>query len=320
MRFPLTLLVAATVLFALGPAVLKLLTEMGARLGLDRPDAVSFCNVLFVGNLCAAVVTMVFAGPRSIFRELGATPRRTQISLVLAALVSTIYPALLFTALENTSVINIVLLSRFNGIVYVALGFLLLKEAIRPSEVLGYTIMAIGVAVMVVANNAGLQIRKGDLYVLLAAIFFALTEIVSRKTLPSVSVHTYVFFRNLVSAVVFFAVAILLYGPHHFMDAFTGELWILMAVYAAFAIVAAQLLWLNAVKVLPVKSVANVQLLNPAFSIAFAFIILGEVPMPMHWLVIGIIVAGMLLPRAWHRHKHLRGAFPLNIDMGLVGK
>lgn len=320
MRASLLLLLSATILFALGPTVLKLLIEMGARLGLDRPDAVSFCNVLFVGNFCAALVTMLYAGPRCIVRELVAVPRRVKAYLLLAAIVSTAYPALLFTALETTSVTNIVLLSRFNGIVYVALGFLLLKESVHRSEILGYSVIAIGVTVMVIANNAGLQIRKGDLYVLAAAVFFGLTEIISRKVLPHVKVPTYVFFRNLVSALIFFGLAIYFYGPEHFMDVFTGELWVLMVVYAALAIVAAQLLWLNAVKVLPVKAVANIQLLNPAFSILFAFVLLNEVPKPMHWLVIGIIVVGMLLPRILHRHKHLPAMHPMGVNMGLAAK
>jgi drug/metabolite transporter (DMT)-like permease len=318
-RGPLLLLLSATVLFALGPAVLKLLTERGAELGLAT-TSISFCNVLFVGNLCAGLVTLPFAKPKRITRELVGLPTRIKGLLILAALVSTIYPALLFTALENTTVTNVVILSRFNGIVYVALSFLFFRDLLRVPEIVGYAVIGIGVAVLVLTNDSGSSIQKGDVLVLLATLFFALTEVISRKVLPSVSIQTYVFFRNFVSSIIFFVTALVLFGPEHFMDVVMGDLWILMVVYSVFAIVVAQILWLRATPSVPVRAVANTQMLNPVFSIFFAFVLLGEVPMSMQWIVMVVIAAGMLLPRLWPGAKTTPELRPLDIDTSLVGK
>ena len=74
-----------TILFALGPALIKLLTLMGGRFGLQNPGAVSFCNVLFVGNFCAGLVTLAAYGRRSLLSELRALPHRTQGALLLGA-------------------------------------------------------------------------------------------------------------------------------------------------------------------------------------------------------------------------------------------
>jgi drug/metabolite transporter (DMT)-like permease len=286
-----------TVLFALGPAILKLLTTKGGTLGLENPGAISFCNVLFVGNFSAGLVVLATYGARSLFEELAGLHRHTKLALMGAAIVSTIYPALLFTALEQTSVINVVLLSRFNGIVLVVLSSMFVGVTVRRSEILGYGIIGMAVIALVVVGNGGRGIRTGDALVLIATVFFALTEFLSRAVLRGCSIEAYVFFRNFTSALIFFGIAVYLFGFGHFAEAFSGELWILMIVYAGLAVVLAQLSWLKATSVLPVQTVANAQLVNPAFSIAFAYLLLGETPTLAEWVVVAVIVAGTLLPK-----------------------
>ena len=151
-----------TILFALGPAILKLLTTMGGRFGVTNPGAISFCNVLFVGNFCAGLVTLLVYGARPILEELRDLSRRTKLALLLGSVVSTVYPALIFTALERTSVINVVLLSRFNGIVFVAFAYLLFRTKVTRAEVLGYAIIATGVAVLVVEQFARTVLDVAD--------------------------------------------------------------------------------------------------------------------------------------------------------------
>jgi len=310
---------SGTVLFALGPAILKLLTTMGGAFGFSNPGAISFCNVLFVGNFCAGVVTLAVYGVRTTLGELYRLRWPTRMALLLGAVLSTVYPALMFTALERTSVINIVLLSRFNGIVYVAFGYLFFRTVVKKADVIGYSIIGAGVAVLVSINNGGLALSTGELLVLIATVFFALTEFTSKAVLRECSIHAYVFFRNAVSSVIFFAIALHLFGFHHFMDAFTGELWGLMVVYAGVAVVGAQLLWLNATRALPVRTVAGSQLLNPVFSILFAYLLLGEIPSPLQWLVMVIIAAGMLVPRLPVWEQTMRESGPSMVGAGLVG-
>ena len=309
-RRALVFLGLGTLLFALGPALIKLLTLMGGAFGLQYPGAVSFCNVLFVGNFSAGLVTLGFYGGHSLFRELWRLPRRTKGALCLGAIVSAIYPALLFTALEQTSVINVVLLSRFNGIVFVALSYVFAHVMIRRSEIIGYAVMAIGVVILVVANSSGTRIMTGELLVLISTVFFALTEFISKAVLRNCSIQAYVFFRNLASALIFFVAAVYFFGFEHFSEAFAGELWVLMIVYAGVAVVAAQLFWLHATPALPTQTIANSQLLNPGFSLLFAFLLLNEIPTPVEWSVMGVILIGMLVPIVadWERAHHSRRA------------
>lgn len=317
-RIPLAFLGIGTVLFALGPALLKLLTTMSGRFGIVNPGAISFCNVLFVGNFCAGALTLAGFGPGRILRELAALPPRVFRILAASALLSTVYPALLFTALERTSVIDVVLLSRFNGIVFVALSFLWFKTPIARAQVAGYAVIGLGVAALVVTRNQGLLLSSGEWLVLASTVFFALTEFASKAVLKECSIELYLFFRNLVSSVLFFAVALYLFGPHHFADAFAGEVWVLMVIYAGVAVVAAQLSWLKATRVLPVETVANSQLLNPAISILFAYALLGETPTGLEWLTMGIVAAGTIVPLLFIHGRSSRER-PMFLAGGMVG-
>jgi drug/metabolite transporter (DMT)-like permease len=301
-------LVAATALFALGPVVLKLLVMMGGRFGLKHPDAISFCNVLFVGNLCAAIVTLIVFGSRSVFLEMLRLPRRAVASLLLASTVATIYPAMIFIALEYTSIFNVVLVSRFNGVALAVFGWLSGKSDLRRPEAAGYAVMAVSVLGLLLVNNHGFYINTGEALVLTASIFYVLIEVLNQKATAHCTVHTYVFFRNAVSAGIFFGVASYLFGFNHFADAFTGDLWILMVIYAAFAVVAAQWLWLKATAVLSVGIVANMQLVNPAFSLAFALILLHERPRAIDGLVVALLLIGVMIPRLARRYSTSRTA------------
>ncbi len=319
-RQALVFLGLATLLFALGPALIKALTQQGGVFGLQNPGAVSFCNVLFVGNFCAGLVTLGVFGGRSLLRELWQLPRRTKGALLLGAIVSAVYPALIFTALERTSVISVVLVSRFNGIVFVAFSYFFAHVAIRKSEIAGYTVMALGVLVLVFANNGGARIMTGELLVLISTVFFALTEFISKEVLRACSIQAYVFSRNLVSAVIFFVAAVYFFGFEHFADAFDGELWVLMVLYAGLAVVAAQLFWLHATPLLPAQTIANSQLLNPGFSLLFAYILLSEVPTLVEWSVMSVILVGMWIPKVidWeHAHYNVRSRWVFGT--GLVG-
>ena len=93
------------------------------------------------------------------------------MALMLGATVSTLYPALIFSALERTSVINLVLLSRFNGIVFIAFAYFFFQATIRRADVVGYAVIAVGVAILVIINNGGLTLKSGELLVLVATVF-----------------------------------------------------------------------------------------------------------------------------------------------------
>ena len=103
------------------------------------------------------------------------------------------------------------------------------------------------------------------------------------------------------------------------MDAFVGELWLLMVIYASVAVVAAQLLWLNSAPVLPVQTVAATHLLNPAFSILFAYWLVDEIPSGLEWAVMGVVALGMLVTRLPAARYGREPSQPSVLGLGLAG-
>ncbi|MFT4539004.1 MAG: drug/metabolite transporter (DMT)-like permease [Planctomycetota bacterium] len=118
-------------------------------------EAVSFCNALFLGNLVAGGITFPVFGPRKITRDLAASNRPTSWLLLLNALFAIVISMLLFKAIENTSVTNVVLLGRFESVAFALLSASLLHTRIARAEWMGYGVVILGITVIVLHSQTG---------------------------------------------------------------------------------------------------------------------------------------------------------------------
>jgi drug/metabolite transporter (DMT)-like permease len=302
-NFYIIALIASVILFSLAPNLVKLMVTEGGRFGLMYPNAVSFCNVLFIGNLCAGLVTGIVFGFPKIFKELWQQPLKVKGYLLIASVLLAIYPSLIFIGLEYTSVINIVIITRFTGILYVIFSFIVYKSVVHKEEAIGYAIIALSVIALLIINNMGVNFSKGDILILIATFFGALTDIVSKKILPTCSGYAYTFCRNFFSAIIFLIIVLVFFKPGHLADAFHGELWVLMVAYAGVSIVLAQLLFLFALKKLESTTTCNVKLSDPIFTLVFAYLLLDEVPSTSQFIIIAIIFLCILIPKFILRRK-----------------
>ncbi len=311
-------LLISTLLFSLGSPVLKFLTEQGEAIYLTHPDAISFCNVLFVGNLCAGIISFIFLDKKKFFPELKNTSLKVKGYIGLGCVLAVIYPALMFIALELTSVTQVVLLSRFEGIFYLAFAYFFLKKAVSRAEVFGYAFIGIGILTILLTSDSMLNLKASS-YILIAAVVFGISEILSTKILAEVSQNTFMFIRNFASAIIFFWIAVYLFGFDHFGMAFYGDLWITMAVYSLVIIVLGQSLWYRSLSKAKSSWPSDFALMIPFYSIIFAWLLLGEIPDFVQSMAIGVIVIGILITKFFG--KVLDGKKqPLSIDAGLIGK
>lgn len=266
----------AHALFALGSPTIKFLVERGSQFGLTHQSAISFCNVLFIGNLCAGILLFLRLGPRQIMKQ-GRSAKGDLPALLFSIALAALYPALLFTALESTTVTNLVLLSRSEAVLYALSTSFFLGTRYTRREVAGYSMLALGIAFLALLDS-DFRVMKGDGLVLTAGIVFAIDVLVSKKLLQKIETGTFTFARTLGSALVFAAIAVNLYGPDHFAEAFQGELWIAMLFYSGLIVVLANLIYYRELPNSTPPYLAKLSLASPAFSIVFAFVLLGEVP------------------------------------------
>jgi drug/metabolite transporter (DMT)-like permease len=314
-------LIASAILFSFAPNIVKLMLEEGGHFGLMYPNAISFCNVLFVGNLCAGLVVGSVFGFPSILKELWKQPLKVKGYLLLASCVAAIYPSLIFIGLEYTSVINIVIITRFTGILYIILTYFIYKSIVHKEETIGYAVIALAIIAMLIINNIGVSFNKGDIFVLIATVFGALSEILLEEILPTCSNHAYAFCHNFFSAIIFFIIVLIFFKPGHFADAFHGELWVLMVAYAGVSIVLAQLLFLFALRKSKPTTIGNLKISEEAFTLVFAYALLHEIPSVSQYILIAIIFLGILIPKFILRHRGKDMMIEADLmDSGLTGR
>ncbi|MFT7619009.1 MAG: drug/metabolite transporter (DMT)-like permease [Planctomycetota bacterium] len=282
-------IIIALVCFSLASPVVKLLSERGGELG----GAISFCNLLFIGNLCAGVIVLVSFGARGILKELRSFNMKQQLMLALSVVIAALYPGLIYTALESTTVTNVVILSRFESILYGLLAWVVFKNALSRNEIIGFGIIGAGVIAIVYVKEM-YMFRGGDMIVLIASVVEAFAIVISKKTLQFCSLRTFLFARNFFSGIAFFILATQLYGAHHFSEAFQPNLWLLMTFYSLVVIVLGQFMWYRGIKTATPSVVSNLTMLTPFLTLSFAFLLLSEIPDVFESIAIGVILLGMI--------------------------
>lgn len=293
----------AIFIFGAANAITRQLTDLGAQYPIDGRNPISFCNVLFVGNVCAlGLLGAIYQHQWRVrfFKQLDW--KQWLALLAIAILGAAIAPTLVFTALSITTVNNVILVGRIELPLILALSVLLLREKINAWVVAGALVSLIGVALTVLLNTPdqaqatpAMGIGKGELLTAIAAICLAVSTIISKVSLRQVPLGLFSGFRMLVGTIVFFAATMVLYSPEHFMDVSAPIVWQWMLIYSAVIVVGGQLCWFNGLKQSTASEVSLASAFNPIAGILAAYFILGELPTGAQYIGGGVIVVGIIL-------------------------
>ncbi|MFM9266168.1 DMT family transporter [Tychonema sp. BBK16] len=293
----------AVLIFASSNSITRKIVAIGQSHAINGRNPISLCNVLFVGNICAlGLMTLIF------YRDwqphtLKALSRKDWISLTITGILSgAIAPALIFTALGQTNITNIVLIGRIEPILTLGLGVWLLGSRVNSWSIAGSLISFAGVIVTAFLGSsgqmmtmAGFQIGTGEIFVAIAAIIGAIATVVGKLQLQSIPLGIFTIYRNILGTVIFFLLANFLYGSHHFAEVLYPFLWQWMIVYAAVIVVMGQLCWLAGLKNATSTELNLASLLNPIAAIIMGYLILGEAPTLAQYLGGSLLLVGMIL-------------------------
>ncbi|MDJ0730663.1 MAG: DMT family transporter [Crocosphaera sp.] len=296
-------LLVAVMIFAVANSVTRKLTELGAQNLIDGRNPISFCNVLFVGNLCALLALLGVYYPqlkRSVFSNLSS---RDWCYLLLVALLSgALAPALFFSALEQTAVNNVILVSRIEPPLILFLSVVFLGARVNSWVVGGAIISSLGVVLTVVLQPvqpemiqmSGFQLGIGELMTAGGAIASAIANIISKVSLQNIPLGFFNVMKTGLGTVIFFAIALFLYGQEHFMDVSSPLLWKWMIVYGTVIVVIGQLSWFAGLKRTSASEVSLANSFNPIAGILAAFLILGETPTTAQYMGGLVIFVGIM--------------------------
>ncbi|MGK7925732.1 MAG: DMT family transporter [Spirulina sp.] len=302
---PKLLLVTSRALAALRPSLIAFLVANATRLSGGMETPISFCNVLFVGNLCAALAVVAWFGLAPIMQDLRSLDLKTLIGLSVNGCLAALLSSLIFIGLSYTSVTNAVLLGRFGPVLYALVGAIILGKQIHKWEWVGFSFIIAGVlAIVLISNN--FQINKGDLLILGSTLCYATTSLIGKLMLSQKkNLRIIVFSRNFISSTIFFFIVSILFGPDHFAEAFAGQLWIAMSIYAVVIIVLAQFMWYFALQKLDSKTVGKWTILSPVFGVTFAFILNGERPTIIQVIAFAVIMIGVFITNLSKQMKEM---------------
>ncbi len=311
---PVVILIGAMCLFALRAPLLKWLAIRGENLGLYGHDAFSFCNILFIGNVCAGLAVWGYFGRSTIVSEMKASDGKAVFLLLVSALLEIIPPMLLYMALMKTSVTNVILLSRFGPLLFSILGALVLRSPISTLQWIGYGFSLTAISIVVVYGS-GWSINQGDVFMLLAGITTCFNTILNRYVVQRAGLHAFMFTRCVVGAIAFFIIAVIVYGWYHFGDAIQPQIWVAMAFYAVIAVAGAELAWYYALRRVDPKTVGSLSFISPSMGILFASMLLGASPVPAQWLALVLVTAGIVIANVKQIRENL---FPRAAQSSLV--
>ncbi|MEO1465941.1 MAG: DMT family transporter [Cyanobacteria bacterium J06633_1] len=320
-------LLIAVLIFAASNSVTQRLIDLGAANLIDGRNPISFCNVLFVGNLCALIALAAVYGREWSPGALNRLKLTDWLSLIaVAALSGALAPAMFFFALERTAVNNVVLIGRIEPPITLALSVLILRSRVNLQIIVGAILAFMGVVLTIVLqptgvdtiNMAGFSIGAGELMTAIGAIALAVANIISKIKLENISLGIFSIFRTAVGTVIFFSLTAKVYGIEHFQDAFEPILWQWMLLYGAVIVVGGQLAWFRGLKYTQAADVSLANSISPIAGILFAFLILGEVPTIAQYLGGSVIVIGIILSQIG-AGKHKRSLKEMDTQVGFKG-
>ena len=281
-RFGVPMVWSALALFALAKSVIHILTEIGAANPVDGRNPISFCNVLFVGNVIAAT-TLFFIHRKDWTREKFANLSRGDwISiLVMGVMSGALAPTFGFLALENTSVSNVVFLGRVEPVLFMVLATLILKDRPDGWAIFGSAVSAVGVGVILYLEglkSGGFSLGTGELFAILTGVTLACGTVISKIRLNTIPFGIFAVLRMVIGAVFYFTWANYWFGPEHFIDVASPLLWQWMLLYGAVIVAGGQMLFLKGIGNSRGQDVSIAASFSPLLAVAFAYVLLDEVP------------------------------------------
>lgn len=294
----------AILIFGAANSVTRKLTEIGAQRYIDGRNPVSFCNVLFVGNLCALLVLLIVYGKQCKLNRLRQISQNQWLYLTIASIMGgAIAPGLIFQALAITDVNNVVLIGRLEPPLTLAFSIFLLRDRVNFWEIIGAVVSFAGVFLTIaLPSNVQSMVEMKNLFsfglgetlTAIAAFALAASTIIGKVKISTVPLGIYSIYRTILGTIIFFVIALVVYGSHHFMDVFSPFLWKWMLIYGPVIVVVGQSCWIAGLRATSVSQASLIGSFTPVAAVIAAYLILGETPTFAQYIGGAVIFIGIV--------------------------
>lgn len=265
-----------------------------------------------MGNLCALILLILIYGRQWNKATLKQISRKDWVNLTAVAILSgALAPGLIFQALALTGVNNVILVGRLEPPLTLALLVWLLRERVNIWEFIGAIAAFIGVILTIILqppteammNMGGFGLGIGELLAAAGSLAIAASTIISKKHLSQIPLGINSIFRTALGTVIFFLLALVLYGSDHFANALSPFVWQWMFLYGGLIVVLGRSFWIKGLKTSTVSMASLVSSFSPIAGIVAAYLILGETPTLPQYIGGSVILVGIFLSQVGIRHQ-----------------
>jgi drug/metabolite transporter (DMT)-like permease len=298
----------AILIFGASSSVTRKLTEIGANQFMNGHNPISFCNVLFVGNVCALGIMLLLYHGQLTTANIKHITRTEWVNLTVVTILSgALAPAAIFQALAISPVNNIILLGRLEVPLILMLSRFILQERLNRYQRAGAVIILFGVMVAVSGNQpdsllSGFTFGSGEILTIAAAVLLAIATLINKHKLSNIPLGIYGIFRTGLGSIVFFVFAIYLYGVGHFSEILSPFLWQWMLIYGGIIVVIGQSLWIKGSRESSLAVSTIISCFHPIAGMLFSYWILAEVPNIQQIAGSLILLLGLLLSQIKRNH------------------
>ena len=282
----------AVIVYASANSIVSLLADIGREHPIMGRNAITLCNLLFLGSLLSLIPMAFMFYKDWTLENLRKLTRKDWGILSLSALLSSaITPALFFIALDYTTVTNVVLIGRIEPPLFLLTAFFILGEKLDPWAFGAGLIALCGALVMLVLNSEGMSFEfgRGEIATVFATLSFIASTIVSRVGLGGIPLGIFSIYRTVVGTIIYYFLAMYLYGALHFQDIFASIVWKWVWVYAVIVIIIGQFSWTLGLKYARSGDISLATSFSPVAALIIAMLMLGEDPGP------GLIPGGAII-------------------------
>lgn len=215
------LFLASIILSSATPLIAKL-DKLGIAHQIHGRSPISFCNILFLGNMIAFFVLLAIYAKSLRKTRIKKVGRKNWVICVTASVLSgVLYPAFFFLGIEFADVLNVIILSTLEIPLMLLIGIIFFHERVKWGIVLGALIILAGIVATGLLQKTVLKMHavphdrplyhflathrwSGEVCVVLAIIFSTISTFLSRYAIQALSPGFYNLFRVGIGAVIFF--------------------------------------------------------------------------------------------------------------------
>ncbi len=262
-------------------------------------------SLVFLSEVLTALFLALSFGLLPIIRELRSLPRTKFIPLIFVGITSSLAaPFLLFYGLHRSPAVSAILFGNTEMLFLLVFATVLLGEKLHRVHYASAALIVVGlVSVALHGMSTSLTLRAGDIALIFSGIFFAIGDVIFRKYLIDLHVHTVVLGRSIV-AILGCAIAVL-FAPGFFVTEVRAFPMSLFPILIGFVLISRYInlfCFYEALEKLPVSVMSLTSNLSIVVSILFSSWFLSEA---IHaYQIFGglVIIAGALLIEVFEKH------------------